>query len=154
MSHWLPHPGGLAGLAVHEQLPIFARRVVLLILHLYQSSLPFSLSSVNNATWKSQTVTVQTLPPTEERILSTTVIPSGMHHPPRHPPSPYLPGLSSITFHPNDTIYAVAGADGGVRIFGCKLKSTRKEEWELPVPLAGLRDANTVTPQTDEPSSP
>jgi regulator-associated protein of mTOR len=128
VSSWMPHPGGLAGLVVHDQVPVFA-----------------SLSAINNGSWKSQTAVVHALPPSEHAILSRVHI-AGLSYPPRHgPPSVYLPSMTSLAFHPNAMMYGVAGAEGTLTVFGCRTKQQPRQSYELPLPIPNHSGSGSIS---------
>ncbi|KAG8679572.1 hypothetical protein FRC11_003566, partial [Ceratobasidium sp. 423] len=42
--------------------------------------------------------------------------------------SPFFAGPSSLSFHPNEMLYATGGTDGIVRVYGCKLRESQEED--------------------------
>jgi len=91
-----------------------------------QTSVFASTSSISQSNWRSHTTVIHSLPVAEPAVLSRVAHSTGLHHmPPIHAgqPTPH----STVTFHPNEMLYAVSAADGTIRLLGCKLQE-RKEQ--------------------------
>lgn len=75
--------------------------------------------------WRQQRTAVHSLhalPPNQPPLLSRLSFPSGLYYPPqRELPSPSIPSLSSLAFHPREMILGIGGPDGAIRLMGCKL---------------------------------
>lgn len=75
--------------------------------------------------WRQQRTAVHSLhalPPNQPVLLSRLSFPSGLYYPPqRELPSPSIPSLSSLAFHPREMILGIGGPDGAIRLMGCKL---------------------------------
>jgi len=103
------HTDGLSALDVHPQTGVFA-----------------ATSALTPQHWRDQRVTVQSL--SRATPLSAFNVPSGINGFPQCAqggggPSPYVPRLTSLAFHPMEMLYGVGGPDGTVRIMGCKFAS-------------------------------
>ncbi|KDQ14024.1 hypothetical protein BOTBODRAFT_357949 [Botryobasidium botryosum FD-172 SS1] len=99
---WMPHHHGLAALAVHDQASVFV-----------------TSSAFTKTSWRTQTISVHTLPPLKSSVVTKMDLPSGLTSVAGHLRRPqYLPSLTSLTFHPHEMMYAYGGADGHIRIFG------------------------------------
>ncbi|TDL29563.1 hypothetical protein BD410DRAFT_780006 [Rickenella mellea] len=102
--HKWTHPEGLSAFDAHEQAAVFA-----------------TTSALTSSRWRQLTVTVHSLHPSKPSRLSRILLPSGLHHNPTHDmPSPYIPSHTSLTFHPHEMLYGIGGADGVIRLMGCK----------------------------------
>ena len=63
------------------------------------------------AYWRSQRIIVHSL--AQPNVLSTPNISTGLTtHPARALPSPFIPRLSSLVFHPTEMLYGVGEPDG------------------------------------------
>jgi len=118
VDEWNLFPAGLAAFDMHEQTDVFA-----------------ASSAVTLVNWRQQTTAIHSLPP-HHTELSRINLMTGLHHaPPRIPASSYIPSSSSLTFHPNEMLLAIGGADGTIRIMGCKLiekHGSLPRRYELP----------------------
>ncbi|KZP15647.1 hypothetical protein FIBSPDRAFT_895647 [Athelia psychrophila] len=106
---WQVHASGISAFDVHPQTGVFA-----------------ATSGLTPQHWRDQRVTVQSL--SRATALSTFTVPSGISGFPQCAqggggPSPYVPRLTSLAFHPMEMLYGVGGPDGTVRIMGCKFAS-------------------------------
>ncbi|KAJ7070515.1 hypothetical protein C8F01DRAFT_382159 [Mycena amicta] len=97
---WDVHHEGIAAFDCHANAAVFA-----------------ASSSINHRTWRTQRVTVQ---PLRDGSITNITMASGLPFPPsRTFPSPFIPRLSSLKFHPLEMLYGVGEPDGTVRIMGC-----------------------------------
>ncbi|KAF7307461.1 Mip1 [Mycena indigotica] len=95
LASWDVHHDGIAAFDVHPTAGVFA-----------------ASSAINARSWRSQRVTVQSLD-MDFVSASTTSVSSGLGFPPsRTFPSPFIPRLSSLKFHPLELLYGVGGPDG------------------------------------------
>ncbi|GJJ13057.1 hypothetical protein Clacol_007306 [Clathrus columnatus] len=99
----------MASFDLHEQTGVFV-----------------STSSLTQSNWRSHTTVVHSLRTGEDRanVLSRVIHPTGLHE---MPTTHILPYHSNVVFHPNEMLYAVAGADGTIRLVGCKLQDRREQ---------------------------
>jgi len=89
----------------------------------HSQSMVFAGTSVGPGSWKSQRVLVHSLYTSDP--LSAFTLPSGLISAPTvTQPSPSIPRLCSLTFHPTQMLYGVGSADGTVRIMGCGLRAS------------------------------
>ncbi|KAF4612399.1 hypothetical protein D9613_004298 [Agrocybe pediades] len=102
-KQWTVHHNGLSSFDVHPIANVFATN-----------------STISPVYWRSQRVVVHSI--TRQQPLSAFNVPTGLTAPPiRGLPSPFIPRLSSLVFHPTEMLYANGGPDGTVRIIGCGL---------------------------------
>ncbi|KAJ7762335.1 hypothetical protein DFH07DRAFT_407956 [Mycena maculata] len=100
---WDVHPHGLSAFDCHATTGVFA-----------------ATSAISHKSWKSQRVTVHSLK--HDVTASSFNVSTGFTLPPsRGLLSPFIPRLSSFTFHPTEMLYGVGEPDGTVRVMGCKL---------------------------------
>ncbi|KAH8113253.1 hypothetical protein DFH11DRAFT_1601015 [Phellopilus nigrolimitatus] len=108
ITSWSLFPDGLSAFDMHEQCSVFA-----------------ASGSVTPSRWRHQNTLVHSLhalPPNQPALLSRFSFSSGLHYAPqRETPSPSIPNMSSLVFHPHEMILGIGGADGTVRLMGCKL---------------------------------
>lgn len=100
-----------------------------------------STSALTQSNWRSHTTVVHSLPicGNKDDVLSRVVHPTGLHEMPN---THTLPFYSDVVFHPNEMLYAIAGADGTVRLMGCKLQERREQSY------AGILRPYDVSPST------
>ncbi|KAF7302526.1 WD-REPEATS-REGION domain-containing protein [Mycena chlorophos] len=102
LQTWDMYQEGLAAFDVHPHAGVWA-----------------ASSSLNHRNWRVQRVSVQPLHMQFGQITSVNLA-SGMGFPPaRAFPSPYIPRMSALKFHPMEMLYGVGEPDGTVRIMGC-----------------------------------
>ncbi|TFK42159.1 hypothetical protein BDQ12DRAFT_677728 [Crucibulum laeve] len=100
---WDVHPAGLSSFDVHPLSGVFA-----------------ATSAITPTSWRSQRVVVQSF--NKATPLSAINNSTGLSsYPLRALPSPFIPRISSLVFHPMEMLYALGEPDGSVRIMGCKL---------------------------------
>jgi len=100
---WDVHSNGLSAFDVHLTTNVFA-----------------ATSAINPAYWRSQRIIMHSF--ARPHPLSAFNISTGLAiHPARNLPSPFIPRLSSLVFHPTEMLYGVGEPDGTIRIMGCKL---------------------------------
>ncbi|KDQ62866.1 hypothetical protein JAAARDRAFT_188509 [Jaapia argillacea MUCL 33604] len=99
---WEFHPQGLSAFDVHQATGVFA-----------------GTSSLTATSWRYQRTIVQSL--SRSTPLSQFNIPTGLAGPVRSMPSPFIPRMGSLVFHPTEMLYGIGGPDGSVKVVGCKL---------------------------------
>jgi regulator-associated protein of mTOR len=116
---WDAHPNltGISAFDVHSTTGVFATYVIAISVRVRTScSYVFRTSAINPAYWRSQRITVHSLTRTDS--LSAFNISTGLTmHPARVLPSPFIPRLSSLVFHPTEMLYGVGEPDGTSRPF-------------------------------------
>ncbi|KAF8756144.1 Raptor N-terminal CASPase like domain [Rhizoctonia solani] len=97
---WQPHGNALANFALHPKAAVFAA------------------------------IIVHSIPPVEKpSVLSKFTLPGHTHaHAHISARSPFFAGPSSLSFHPNEMLYATGGIDNIVRVYGCKLRESQEED--------------------------
>ena len=80
-----------------------------------------SCSALTASHYKTQTVEVFSVPPTPHAHKLSHVNIPGLTHPPSPTTRPFSISSTSMAFHPLEMLYGVGGADGIVRVMGCKI---------------------------------
>ncbi|QRW24836.1 WD repeat protein [Rhizoctonia solani] len=109
---WQPHGNALANFALHPKAAVFAA------------------TSAIVASPRPQSIIVHSIPPVEKpSVLSKFTLPGHTHaHAHISARSPFFAGPSSLSFHPNEMLYATGGIDNIVRVYGCKLRESQEED--------------------------
>ncbi|CCO30964.1 Target of rapamycin complex 1 subunit KOG1 Short=TORC1 subunit KOG1 [Rhizoctonia solani AG-1 IB] len=108
---WQPHGNALANFALHPKAAVFA------------------VTSAIVAP-RPQSIIVHSIPPVDKpSVLSKFSLPSQTYtHTHVSARSPFFVGPSSLSFHPNEMLYATGGTDNIVRVYGCKLRESQEED--------------------------
>ncbi|KAJ3570758.1 hypothetical protein NP233_g4189 [Leucocoprinus birnbaumii] len=100
---WQAQPQGLAAFDAHPLAGVVA-----------------STSAITPGNWRAQKIVVNSLDLDDP--LSSFQLQTGLSMAPlRTLPSPFIPRLSSLAFHPKEMLYGLGQADGTIRVMGCKL---------------------------------
>ncbi|TFL06291.1 raptor N-terminal caspase like domain-containing protein [Pterulicium gracile] len=106
LQSWNVMPHGISAFDVHSQANVFA-----------------CASAISPGDWRSQRIAVQAID--EDAPLSTSTLATGLTgQSVKSMPSPYVPRMNSVVFHPLEMLYAAGEPDGSVRIMGCNLVSS------------------------------
>ncbi|TFK65446.1 hypothetical protein BDN72DRAFT_196251 [Pluteus cervinus] len=78
-------------------------------------------STITPSNWRQQRVTVHSFAMPESPLVPFTVGTGLTMSPLRTMPSPFIPRLNSLVFHPTEMLYALGQPDGSIKIMGCNL---------------------------------
>ncbi|KAH7107001.1 hypothetical protein BKA62DRAFT_825590 [Auriculariales sp. MPI-PUGE-AT-0066] len=101
---WNLHRDGLAAFDAHPRANVFA-----------------ASSAITPSYHRSQTIEVHSI--SQRQVLSRFTVAGLTHSLSRAAPRAYSTGTTSLKFHPQEMLYGVGGADGIVRVYGCKMES-------------------------------
>ena len=115
----------------------------------------YSTTAVTSTHWRSHTTFVHSLPPSQPSFLSRVHHTTGLPHAPSLHTSQFPAAYTSLAFHPNEMLYAVGGADGTIRLLGCKLEEGREQvsaaiprPYELAQPQALFETMSVISTAT------
>ena len=115
---WDVHPNhsGISAFDVHSTTGVFVTYVMSISVSVTCRLYIFRTSAINPGYWRSQRINVHSL--TRDDSLSAFNISTGLTtHPARVLPSPFIPRLSSLVFHPTEMLYGMGQPDGTSRLF-------------------------------------
>ncbi|KAF5352352.1 hypothetical protein D9756_006183 [Leucocoprinus leucothites] len=103
VKSWHAQPQGLSAFDAHPLAGVFA-----------------SSSAIQPSNWRAQKIVVHSL--NQDDPLSSFHRPTGLSMAPlRTLPSPFIPRLGSLVFHPKEMLYGLGQPDGTIRVMGCNL---------------------------------